>query len=292
MPDFLTPTQADALDRDNRQFYQAYSGGLSQLVNDLEDEISSGPVGINSASWDIDSVCLGGGAFSLNASTTAGTTLGYYGGRVAYGQTVLTIAAGTIALSVSATNYVEIDPLAGGGAGAVVSNTAGFTAGRIPLYVVVCGVSSITSTTVAKVLLKSPPSIAALTKSIEIPLGGVSGNLSQLVSALPAGATLSGVAIGNTTAVSTSNTNYWTFALVNTGPSGTGTTNLLGAGNSTQLTGGSALVANVMRSLSLTSTTANLVTAAGDGLVFSVTGTGAPTNLTGVVLRLDFVIAG
>ncbi len=292
MPDYLTPIQADALDRDCRQFYQVYDGGLAQLINDLQNNVSSGPVGIASASWDIDSLCLGGGEFSLNSSTTTGTTFGYYGGRVQYGQTVLTIAGGTLALTVSATNYVEVDPLAGGGAGAVVSNTAGFTAGRIPLYVVVCGVSTITSTTQSKVLLRSPPSVAALTKSIEIPLGGVSASLSQLISALPAAATLSGVAIGNTSAVAASNTNYWTFGLVDTGPSGVASVNMLGAGNSTQVTGGAALVANVMRSLTLTGTPANLNTAAGDGLLLTITATGSPTALTGVVLRLDFVIPG
>jgi len=292
MTDFLTQVQADAINRDCRQFGQQFTGGLAQLINDLENDVDAGPTGINSYAWDIDSICLGGGAFSINGSTTVGLTLGLYAGRIQYGQTVLSLAASTTAMAASTTNYVEVDPLALSGAGEVVSNTVGFTAGHVPLYTVVTGASAITSSAVAKVLLYAPPSAAALTRSVEIVLGNVTGNVSQLISALPAAAVVSGVAIGNTTTVATSNTNYWSFGLVDTGAAGTGSTNLLGAGNTTQLTGGSGLTANVMRSLSLNGTPANLDTAAGDGLLLTITGTGSPANLTGTIVRIDFAIPG
>lgn len=73
------------------------------------------------------------------ASTTVGLTWGYYGGY--YNGNA--IANGTLTLSASSTNYVE----ANASTGAVTSNTSGFTGGRIPLYTVVTGASTITSWT-------------------------------------------------------------------------------------------------------------------------------------------------
>lgn len=52
------------------------------------------------------------------------------------------IANGSIALSASATNYVEATR-----AGVVTKNTTGFTPGQIPLYAVVTGASTVTSYT-------------------------------------------------------------------------------------------------------------------------------------------------
>jgi len=80
------------------------------------------------------------------ASTTTGTTWGYYGGKYIAGgasPAITMLANGTIALTVSNTNYVEFDPVAG----TVSANTTAFTAGRVPLYTVVVGSSTITSYT-------------------------------------------------------------------------------------------------------------------------------------------------
>lgn len=80
--------------------------------------------------------------FGRRLSTTTGLTWGYYGGTMLIGGTVTQIANGTLLLTGSATNYVEVSPL-----GVVSRNTTGFTAGSTPLYTVVTGASSITSWT-------------------------------------------------------------------------------------------------------------------------------------------------
>src|SRR5882762_6464126 len=80
------------------------------------------------------------------ASTTSGLTWGYYGGKYMAGgasPAITMLANGTIALTASNTNYVEFDPVAG----TVSANTTAFTAGRVPLYTVVTGASTITSYT-------------------------------------------------------------------------------------------------------------------------------------------------
>ncbi|MBK8746132.1 hypothetical protein [Propionivibrio sp.] len=78
--------------------------------------------------------------FGRRESTTSGLTWGYYGGTVLIDGSQTQIANGTLALTASATNYVEATR-----AGVVSANTSGFTAGRWPLYSIVAGASSVTS---------------------------------------------------------------------------------------------------------------------------------------------------
>lgn len=81
--------------------------------------------------------------YGRRASTTSGLTWGYYGGRVVANGTSTSIANGTIALTASSTNYLEVTP----STGAVSKNTTGFGTGKIPLYSVVTGASTVTSYT-------------------------------------------------------------------------------------------------------------------------------------------------
>ena len=81
--------------------------------------------------------------FGRRMSQTSGTTFAYFGGKVRLAGVVSQIANGTLALTPSATNYIEAHP----DTGAVSKNTVGFTPGYLPLYTVVCGASSITSYT-------------------------------------------------------------------------------------------------------------------------------------------------
>lgn len=83
------------------------------------------------------------GFYGRRASTTTGLTWGYYGAKIvtASTQTRTLIANGTVALTASATNYVE----ANASTGAVTVNTTAFTAGRWPLYKIVAGTATITS---------------------------------------------------------------------------------------------------------------------------------------------------
>lgn len=80
--------------------------------------------------------------FGRRATTTTGLTWGYYGGRYRKDDgTFMLIANGTLLLTGSTTNYVEVDKTTG----AVTTNTTAFTVGACPLYEIVTGASTITS---------------------------------------------------------------------------------------------------------------------------------------------------
>ena len=80
--------------------------------------------------------------YGRRASQTAALNWGYYGGTFKVTSTTRTlIANAVIALTASTTNYLEADPATG----AVTKNTTAFTAGKIPLYKIVAGSSSVTS---------------------------------------------------------------------------------------------------------------------------------------------------
>ena len=79
--------------------------------------------------------------FGQNKATTTGLTWGYYGGAVIVAGVPTIKANATIALTASATNYIEYEPVAG----TVGKNTSGWTSGSAPLYRIVVGASSITS---------------------------------------------------------------------------------------------------------------------------------------------------
>ncbi len=80
--------------------------------------------------------------FGRRQSTSSGLTWGYYGGMIFLDGVLTAIANGTVALSASTTNYVEATR-----AGVVSKNTTGFTAGQIPLYIIVTGTATVTSYT-------------------------------------------------------------------------------------------------------------------------------------------------
>ena len=82
--------------------------------------------------------------FGRRASLCSGLNWYYYGGSMVVDGVLTAIAnnAAALALSASATNYVEATR-----AGVVSKNTTGFTAGSIPLYTVVTGASTVTSYT-------------------------------------------------------------------------------------------------------------------------------------------------
>ena len=77
--------------------------------------------------------------FSENPSTTTGLTWGYNGGTVGSNGTPTTVAAGTIALTASTTNYVELSA-----AGVISVNQTGWTAGLIPIRSLTTNASAIT----------------------------------------------------------------------------------------------------------------------------------------------------
>jgi hypothetical protein len=80
------------------------------------------------------------GLFARKYSATTGLTWAYYGGIIQVDGVLTSISDGTLSLSASNTNYIETTR-----AGSVSSNTAGFTAGRIPLYTAVADGTGVTS---------------------------------------------------------------------------------------------------------------------------------------------------
>lgn len=83
-----------------------------------------------------------GHAFGIKDSTTTGLTFGYYGALLNVDGVATLIADGTLALTAGATNFIERDA-----AGTVSFNTASFSAGKSPLYQVVCGASQMSTIT-------------------------------------------------------------------------------------------------------------------------------------------------
>ena len=65
--------------------------------------------------------------FGNRESTTTGLTWGYYGGDLEVDGVITAIAEGTLALTLSQTNYVEATR-----AGVVSANTTGYTRGPDP----------------------------------------------------------------------------------------------------------------------------------------------------------------
>lgn len=84
-----------------------------------------------------------GGMYAQNLSTTSGLDFGYFGGLTRDDHVVSTTPDDTITLADDETNYIELNA----GDGAVSSNTSGFTAGRIPLFIVTTVSGSIDTVT-------------------------------------------------------------------------------------------------------------------------------------------------
>jgi hypothetical protein len=112
--------------------------GLTFLTSgQLQPEVT-----VNSDLSILDSLLLGAAAFGNNPATTTGLTYGYFGASIYSNGANVALANGTVALTASATNYVQRTALGG-----VSVNTTGFTVGLIPMAQVVTGASSITSIT-------------------------------------------------------------------------------------------------------------------------------------------------
>ena len=79
--------------------------------------------------------------YALKYATTSGLSLGYHGGKINVNGVVTTISDSTLALTASATNYVEVNP----STGAVSKNTTTYTPGYWRVGRAVTGTASITT---------------------------------------------------------------------------------------------------------------------------------------------------
>lgn len=78
--------------------------------------------------------------FGLDAALTGGLYYGYHGGKIVINGVVTRIDDGTLLLSVSATNYIEVNPTTG----AISKNTTGYTPGFWRIGRAVTNTTSIT----------------------------------------------------------------------------------------------------------------------------------------------------
>lgn len=110
----------------------------------------------------------------------------------------------------------------------------------------------------------------------------------------PAAGVLSSVVFSGVDALAANDTNYITFSITNLGQAGAGSAAMLAAtdANTTKATGGTAIAANTVRTLSLNGTAANLVVAAGDRIRIRAAATGTLANtVTFPVYRMSFTVA-
>lgn len=93
---------------------------------------------------------------------------------------------------------------------------------------------------------------------------------------VPEAGVLASIDFSSLAALAAHDSNYITWTVTNLGQGGAGSTAMLAAtdANTTKATGGTALSANTKRSLTLNSTSANLVVAAGDRLLIRAAATG------------------
>jgi hypothetical protein len=154
--------------------------GLTYLTSgQLQPEVT-----VNGDLNALDALLPLAASFANNPATTSGLTFGYYGGYLWAGTTATVVAAGTVALTASATNYVQITT-----AGVVSVNTTGFTSGQIPLATVATGASSITS-----IADKRPMAVGGgggmsnpMTTLADIIVGGTSGAPTRFAAPTAAG---------------------------------------------------------------------------------------------------------
>lgn len=94
--------------------------------------------------------------FGENAASHSGLNFAYLGGVYRNNTTIATIAAGSIALTDNATNYIFVDV----SAGAIAANTTGFASGDIPLFTVITAAGAITNVTDNRTLLSADVTLA------------------------------------------------------------------------------------------------------------------------------------
>jgi hypothetical protein len=300
----LSVEQKSALDRVGRPFTDL--GGLSWgqwFQEQVLDPIERSAAGITADARAVNGIALLGTVPVWDQTTTPGTTLDFAWLAFRFNnlKADVTVSAGSLTLSPSATNYVEADR-----AGTVTKNTTGFTSGRRALFQVVTGASTYAANNVTA---KATPytvagddaidgsllSVAAQTKEVSVSIGTLSATTSGTISVpaeVAAGSKLKRIRFATSSALATDNTNYWDFGAVNK-QAGAGAQVLAdrtAAANSTKTTGGTALVAYAGRDLTLATLTAGTErdVTGGHTIEWTITKNGTAANLNGCSLIFEF----
>ncbi|MGE5610859.1 MAG: hypothetical protein ACM359_16530 [Bacillota bacterium] len=277
---------------------------LGDYLSAKEEELQSGNLGIKAEAGDVDAVALGGGNFARDTDVADGKSLTFAWKAASWwnGKTLVAVPAGTIVLAPSTYNYLQMDQT-----GTITANTTGFASdgSQRPLWRIQTGSGSYTDANVVSMrpivqwvpkglLTGSLLSPAAKAKYLCVPLGTIAATKFLPIVAPAYAATIVSAHLLVDTTLAANDANYWFFALQKRGAAGTGSTDLLdsGAVNSTKVTGGSGLTANVARSLGLHATAANKDTLAAEGLTLACTKTGTPADLSNASLLLGFAVEG
>ena len=200
-------------------------------------------------------------AFGNNPNTTTGLTYGYYGATLYRSGAPVTIAAGTIGMTASATNYVQRTVQ-----GVVSVNTTGYLTGNIPMATVVTGSTAITTITDTRpagydltgravVEIGAPTGLALTTATTGGTIAASTDCTYRISAVYPWGESAASAEVSITTGGSTAtNENTLTWAAL---PAGATSANIYG-----RTAGGELLIANVLAG-TLTYTDTGSVTPAG-----------------------------
>jgi hypothetical protein len=118
---------------------------------------------------------------------------------------------------------------------------------------------------------------AYVNATIQLEAFAISATVTVFIGKMPVKGTVVGASIVSDTAVTASDTNYWSLQVTNKGQAGSGSTAI--ATKTTMATGGVSLTAYVEQALALSGTPANLVVAAGDIIVLTLTKTASATTM-------------
>lgn len=128
----LTSAQADAMNRDHPALALIGINFATYVYETIQTALAT-----------IESELATVEGFSQNISTTTGLDYGYKAGIIQlHNGTIVSVAAGTVTLTNSTTNYVEVNA-----AGTVSANTSGFTSTSLPLATIVTSGGTISTVT-------------------------------------------------------------------------------------------------------------------------------------------------
>jgi hypothetical protein len=264
-------------------------GNSTQLLDIISSSQSAKEVTAN-ALFDAGSMAT---LFGRRASTTSALTWGYYGGTLGVSGVLTSVANGTLTLAASTTNYVESTT-----AGVVSSNTSAFTVGRIQLYTIITGVSSVTSYTDQRAYGFSAASGAAVSSVSVVSANGLGGTVATPTTtpAITLSTSITGVLKGNGTAISAAaaGTDYQVpITLTTTGSSGAATF-IAGTLNIPSYAGGGSgtvTSASVVSANGFAGTVANPTTTPEITLTTSITGVlkGNGTAISAAAAGTDYL---
>lgn len=120
----------------------SYTTNMALGKPTVGNSINSWGTELNNQCFDYLDAAVLSNNFAENAASHSGLNFAYKNGRIMDNTTLRSIAASTVLLTNTATNYIEVSA-----AGTVSANTTGFTDGSIPLFTAITAGGAITTVT-------------------------------------------------------------------------------------------------------------------------------------------------